>query len=158
MGNYLNRKLHLIKMSGLLPQDEDKDKETPAMGRGGNSDEESEDDEDDECPENPGYGAMFKASNARKFLGKSWVVFSMFFGLYYLIQFGLALGCANYYSMSEDVRLTSFSYIPTPVQGDDGSLIVKSAEVNAPLQPCGLNGEAMPMSEKGDKDAWMKLQ
>jgi len=115
------------------------------MGKGGNSDEESEEEEDDECPENPGYGAMFKAENARKFLGKSWVVFSAFFSIYYLLQFALALGCANYYSMSEEVRLDRWEFIPE--LGTD-------KQWNSPLQPCTINGWTKG-DDEGDKVKWL---
>jgi len=59
----------------------------------------SDDDESvDEEPLYPGYKEMFRADNARHYLGKSWMAFSAFFAIYYLLQFGLALMNANFYS------------------------------------------------------------
>lgn len=75
------------------------------MGQGGEEDDDEGEESEDLEPKFPGYKEMFKASNAREYLGKSWVIFSAFFGLYYLLQFGLALMCANFYSQSEEVRL-----------------------------------------------------
>lgn len=53
---------------------------------------------------------MFQPTIARPFLGKSWVIFMMFFLLYYILQLGLALMCCNFYSQSNPVRLLPFSY------------------------------------------------
>ena len=81
------------------------------------------------------YMKMFDAEILREFLGKSWVVFSVFFGLYYLLQFGLALMCANFYSQSYPLRLQEWKYIPVDPTKTD---IV--AKTNEPLRVCGLEG------------------
>merc|ERR1712118_628306 len=74
-------------------------------------DESAGDDEsEDEPPEKHPYMAMFQPSIARPFLGKSWLIFMMFFLLYYILQLGLALMCCNFYSQSNPVRLLPFSY------------------------------------------------
>ena len=78
-------------------------RDNPVMGAG--SDEEDEDESEDEEPVYPGYREMFHHTHARAYLGKSWVVFSSFFAIYYILQFGLALMNANYYSQSDELRL-----------------------------------------------------
>ena len=102
-----------------IPDDEVKN--TPAIGQG--AAEESEEEEPEKAPIAHPYVKFFDATIAREFLGKSWWIFSMFFGLYYLIQFGLALMCANFYSMSSPLRMTDFEYTPnigggTPITND----------------------------------------
>ena len=85
-------------------------RDNPVMGQGGEGEGDSDECSDDEEPEWPGYKEMFIAEKARPFLGKSWMTFSAFFSVYYLVQFGLALTCANFYSQSHELRLTSFEY------------------------------------------------
>lgn len=81
------------------------------MGAGGDAGGESDDDEsEDEEPEYPGYKEMFTAEKTREYLGKSWMTFSAFFAIYYLLQFGLALVNANFYSQSAELRLFAFNY------------------------------------------------
>lgn len=69
-----------------------------------------DDESEDEPPEHHPYMKMFEPTIARPFLGKSWVIFMMFFLLYYILQLGLALMCCNFYSQSHPVRLQSFNY------------------------------------------------
>ena len=86
-------------------QDDEYKKDAPIIGQGNNEDEEEDESEVEEAPEKHPYKKMFDADIMREFLGKSWMTFSAFFGLYYLLQFGLALMCANFYSQSSYVRL-----------------------------------------------------
>ena len=120
-------------MADVLPKEEQEaldaknrreqdDEKEIKMGQGGNeSDEDEEEESSDEEPEYPGYKEMFYAKNARPFLGKSWVVFSSFFAIYYLLQFGLALMCANFYSQSTEIRLSDFE-MEYEKKFDDGTL------------------------------------
>jgi hypothetical protein len=118
-----------------MPEDDEFKKDTPAMGQGNNEDEEEEESEAEEAPEEHAYMKMFDADIMREFLGKSWVVFSSFFGLYYLLQFGLALMCANFYSQSAPLRLTTFEYKPVNPDVDYDSIKIVA---NIPNAACGF--------------------
>ena len=88
-----------------------RDDDLPKQRTGGsapNGSESGSDESDEEEPMPIGYWKMFQASEARKYLGKSWVVFSLFFTIYYILQFGLALCCANFRSQSKGERLEGF--------------------------------------------------
>lgn len=58
-------------------------------------------DESDEEPQKLPSKEMYQVKNSVEFLDRSWVTFSLFFGLYYVLQFGLALCAANMYAHSE---------------------------------------------------------
>jgi hypothetical protein len=118
-----------------LGEDDEMKNDTPAMGQGHNEDEDEESEEAEEAPVQHPYMKMFDAEILREFLGKSWVVFSVFFGLYYLLQFGLALMCANFYSQSYPLRLQEWKY--TPVDPTKTDIVAKT---NEPLRVCGLEG------------------
>ena len=44
-----------------------------------------DDDSDDEKPEKLSRGEMYEVKNAVEYLDRSWVTFSIFFGLYYIL-------------------------------------------------------------------------
>lgn len=100
-----------------------------------NDDEGSGSESEDVEPEKLPYMQMFSPETAREFLGKSWVVFSIFFGLYYLLQFGLALMCANYYGQSHPIRLQPFEYV-------DAEKGFKEGDWNPNNLLCGAEADA----------------
>ena len=57
-----------------------------------------DDSSEDEMPEEQPSKEMYTASNATEWLGKSWLTFGLFFGLYYIVHFGMALCCCNFYA------------------------------------------------------------
>jgi hypothetical protein len=61
----------------------------------GSDDSESEDEEPEKFEKRMDW---YRPENARKFLGLSWIRFGLIFGIHYLVQFGLALCCANFYN------------------------------------------------------------
>merc|ERR1711990_911971 len=107
MGNYLNWKLQIMNTaedpapSKPAPEDVDPPVKDEDDGEDIDSDSELDDaesDEDDEKPEKPEpMSKMYEVDNTVDFLDKSWGKFSFFFGLYYILQFGMALCAANMY-------------------------------------------------------------
>ena len=52
---------------------------------------------------------MYEVTNCVEFLDRSWITFSVFFGLYYILQFGLALCAANMYAHSTGLNVCELS-------------------------------------------------
>ena len=109
--------------------------------QGESSSTESEESGDSE-PTYPGQVQMYEAENAKEYLGNSWFIFSIFFVLYYLLQFFLALMCANFYSQTSPVRLWKFRY--TTVSGNE-------LKHNVPVQICGLTDAEMAIDHEVTK-------
>jgi hypothetical protein len=67
------------------------------------------DDESDEEPKKLTKKEMYGVTNSVEFLDRSWGTFSLFFGLYYILQFGLALCAANMYAHSSGLNVCDIS-------------------------------------------------
>ena len=79
-------------------------KEDPIdIGQAELSEEEDEESDEDPEPESKTYKAMFHPDNTAHFLAtaSNWWKFCIPLGLYYILQFGLALASANGYSDAE---------------------------------------------------------
>lgn len=76
--------------------------EAPPSDIDSDSEAEEEEEESDDEPKmpKPAY-EMYYVENSVEFLDASWGKFSFFFGLYYVMQFGLALCAANMYAHTE---------------------------------------------------------
>jgi oligoendopeptidase F len=77
----------------------------PKFGQDIDKDAESGSDEEIEAPEKKEYREMFHPRIALSYIHKSWFTFLGFFLVYYLIQYALALSCANFFSQTTDERI-----------------------------------------------------
>ena len=80
-----------------------KKEELVDVGQVDHSEEEDEESDEDPEPDSKTYKAMFHPDNTAHFLAtaSNWWKFCIPLGLYYILQFGLALAAANAYSDSE---------------------------------------------------------
>ena len=103
-------------------------KEEPVdLGAADISEDDEESEDEDPKPEHKEYKEMFHPTNTAEGLGtqSNWWKFCMPLGLYYILQFGLALCCANAYSDVE--RKTPCGVSSKQLKGEEAGAVYDMA-------------------------------